>query len=150
MDEHLNGSRNQNQDNQWNRWNSSAENSSYHNQRTHRPYDEGFAIASLVLGLLSVTLGCCGISIPLGALGILFASLCYRRGKRMNGNARFGLCLSVFGLIYGMVLILYSLFVQLPAMLQDPAYMNQLNQLYRTFFGMDFQEFMQSFYGVNL
>lgn len=150
MDEHLNGNHSQNQDDQWNRWNSSAANSSYHNQHTHRPYDEAFSIASLVLGLLSVTLGCCGISIPLGALGILFAMLCYRKGKRMNSNARFGLCLSAFGLIYGIALILYSLFIQLPAQLQDPAYMNQLNQMYQTFFGMDFQEFMQSFYGIDL
>ena len=61
---------------QWDRWNSNASNSSYYNQPTHRPYNQGFAIASLVLGLLSVTLGCCGLSIPLGAMGILL-----RRGN---------------------------------------------------------------------
>ena len=69
MDQDQNGWNNWNQKDQgqWDRWDSSASNSSYYNQPTHRPYNQGFAIASLVLGLLSVTLGCCGLSIPLGA-----------------------------------------------------------------------------------
>lgn len=140
----------QNQNHRQDRWNSSASDSSYYNQPTHTPYDQGFSTASLVLGLLSTTLGCCGFSLPLGALGILFAILCYRKGKHMNSNARFGLCLSVFGCVYGVAMIIYTLFVQLPAMLQDPAYINQLNQMYQMLFGMDFQEFMQSFYGTGL
>lgn len=150
MDYNQNNDWNQPNNGQWDRWNSSASNSSYHNQSTHRPYDQGFSIASLVLGLLSTTLGCCGISLPLGALGILFALLCYRRGKHMNSNARFGLCLSVFGCVYGIGMMIYTLFVQLPAMLQDPVYMNQMNQIYQMLFGMDFQEFIQSLYGTSL
>lgn len=134
----------------WDRWNSNASNSSYYNQPTHRPYDQGFSIASLVLGLLSITLGCCRISLPLGALGILFAMLCYCKGKPMNSNARLGLYLSVTGCIYGIVMIVYILFVQLPAMLQDPAYISQMNQLYQMLFGMDFEEFLQTFYGAGL
>ena len=150
MDYNQNNDWNQPNNGQWDRWNSSASNSSYHSQPTHRPYDQGFSIASLVLGLLSTTLGCCGISLPLGALGILFALLCYRRGKHMNSNARFGLCLSVFGCVYGIGMMIYTLFVQLPAMLQDPVYMNQMNQIYQMLFGMDFQEFIQSLYGTSL
>lgn len=150
MDYNQNSQNPQNQNNEWDRWNSGASSSSYYNQPTHTPYDQGFSIASLVLGLLSTTLGCCGISLPLGALGILFAILCYRRGKHLNSNARFGLCLSVFGCIYGIGIMIYTLFVQLPAMLQDPAYTSQLNQLYQMLFGMDFQEFIQSFYGIGL
>ncbi len=134
----------------WDRWNSNASNSSYYNQPTHKPYDQAFSIASLVLGLLSLTLGCCGISIPLGSLGILFAMLSYRKGKPMNSNSRFGLYTSVFGCVYGIVMIVYTLFVQLPVMLQDPAYVNQMNQLYQMLFGMDFEEFIQLYYGTGL
>ena len=134
----------------WDHWNSNASNSSYYNQPTHKPYDQGFSIASRILGLLSLTLGCCGISIPLGALGILFAMLCYRKGRSMNSNARMGLYLSVFGLVYGIVMIIYTIFVQLPAMLQNPAYVNQMNQLYQMLFGMDFEEFMQMYYGSSI
>lgn len=138
------------ENNGWDRWNSNASNSSYYNQPTHTPYDQGFSIASLVMGILSITLGCCGVSLPFGALGILFAVLCYRRGKSLNSNARFGLCLSVFGCIYGIVMLVYTLFVRLPALLQDPAYLNQMNQLYQTLFGMDFQEYMQYLTGEIL
>jgi hypothetical protein len=143
-----NGNWNQDWDqNQWDRWNSTASNNSYYNQPTHTPYDQGFSIASLVMGILSVTLGCCGLSLPFGALGILFALLCYRKGKRLrNSNARFGLYLSIFGCVYGIGVIIYSL-VQLPTMLNDPTYASQLNQIYQSLFGMDFQEFIQSFYG---
>ena len=45
-------------------------------------------------------------------------------------------------------MILYTLFVQLPAMLQNPDSLNQLNQIYQTLFGMDFQEFLQTYYGM--
>lgn len=139
---------NQEPNQQRDRWNSSASESSYYNQPTHTPYDQGFSIASLVMGILSVTLGCCGISLPFGALGILFALLCYRKGKSLNSNARFGLCLSIFGCVYGVGMILYTIFVQLPAMLQNPDSLNQLNQIYQTLFGMDFQEFLQTYYGM--
>lgn len=139
-----------NENNGWDRWNSNASNSSYYNQPTHTPYDQGFSIASLVMGILSITLGCCGVSIPFGALGILFAVLCYRRGKSLNSNARFGLCISVAGCIYGIVMLVYTFVVRIPALLQDPAYLNQMNQLYQTLFGMDFQEYMQYLTGEIL
>lgn len=139
-----------NENNGWDRWNSNASNSSYYNQPTHTPYDQGFSIASLVMGILSITLGCCGVSLPFGALGILFAILCYRRGKSLNSNARFGLFLSIIGCIYGIVMIVYTFFVRIPALLQDPAYLNQMNQLYQTLFGMDFQEYMQYLTGEIL
>lgn len=150
MDYNQNSQNPQNQNNEWDRWNSGASSSSYYNQPTHTPYDQGFSIASLILGLLSATLGCCGISLPLGALGILFAVLCHRKGKPMNSNARFGLCLSVFGCVYGIGFMIYSLFVQLPAMLQDPSYLNQLNQITQAFYGMDFEQLLQSLYGTGL
>jgi len=138
----------QNSNGQWDRWNSNASNNSYYNQPTHKPYDHGFSVAALVMGLLSTTIR--GLSIPLGALGILFAMLCYRKGKRLNNNARFGLVLSVFGFLFGIISFVYFIFVQLPAAIKDPAFMDQLNYLYQTFFGMDFNEFLQNYYGIGL
>ena len=122
----------------WDHWDSNASHSSYYNQPTHTPYDQNFSIAALICGILSVTLGCCGLSLPLGALGILFAVLCSRKGKRMNNNCRMGLYLSVFGCIYGVVTVFRQI-----AVLQDPAYWEQLNQMYKNFYGMDLQEMMQ-------
>ena len=148
MDQDQNGWNNWNQKDQgqWDRWDSSASNSSYYNQPTHRPYNQGFAIASLVLGLLSVTLGCCGLSIPLGAIGILLGLLCYRKVKRMENNSRMGLTLSVIGFTAGIIFGVVSI-IRLPAMLQDPVYAEQYNRIFQMMFGMDFNEFIRQYYG---
>ena len=83
----------QNQDG-WDRWNSNASNSSYYNQPTHSPYKgRGFEYASFICGLISITAACTGIfSIPIGALGVLFAVLTYRAGKKMKPECRAGIC----------------------------------------------------------
>lgn len=62
------------------------------------PEPNGFASAALVLGILSLALCCCCyLSIPLGALGILFAVLS-KRDSQMAGRAKAGLGLSIAGL----------------------------------------------------
>lgn len=109
----------------WDKWDSNASHSSYYNQPTHTPYDQGFSIASLVCGFLSITLGCCYLSLPIGALGILFAVLCSRRNKPMNSNGRMGLYLNVFGCIYGTFTLLYMILKSL----QDPVFTQQLQYL---------------------
>ncbi|MCH1981028.1 DUF4190 domain-containing protein [Ruminococcus sp. OA3] len=54
--------------------------------------------ASLVLGICSLVLICCGGSFILGALGIIFAIL--SRGRTpMNGTAKAGLALSIIGIV---------------------------------------------------
>lgn len=110
----------------WDKWDSNASHSSYYNQPTHTPYDQGFSIASIVCGMLSITLGCCSLSLPLGAMGILFAVLCRRRNRPLNGNCRMGLYLSVFGCIYGAVNLVY----QVLRSLNDPVFMQQMQLIY--------------------
>uniref|UniRef100_UPI003AB98B88 DUF4190 domain-containing protein n=1 Tax=Waltera sp. TaxID=2815806 RepID=UPI003AB98B88 len=49
------------------------------------PKYKGLSIASMVCGICSLVLCCTGLlSIPTGALGILFALLTRKRGQRMN------------------------------------------------------------------
>ncbi len=135
---------------QYDRWNSSASNSSYYNQPTHRPYGQGFLIASMVCGVLSVTACCTGIlSLPLGALGILFAMLTYRRGKKMNGTAMTGIVFSTMGIITGVSILIYS-FYTLPDMMNDPAFQNQVDTITEQMYGMDFAEFMEEYYGYEI
>lgn len=147
---------NQNQQNNWNnnpsgdgqpwdRYNSDSSHNSYHNQPTHTPYDQSFAIASLVLGLLSTAFGSSGLTIPLSALGILFAVLCYRKGKRFKGTARFGLILSIVGLIYGVGSLVHSVYI----IFTDPTYLNQLNQLYEQMYGISLEEMLQQYYSMQ-
>lgn len=129
----------------WDRWNSNSSHNSYYNQPVHTPYDQGFANASMVLGLVSVTLCFCGLSVPFGALGILFAMLCKRRGQRLEGNSRIGLILSVIGIVLGVIFLLYMFYM----LWNDPAYMNQLNQISQSAYGMDFKELLEQTYGIS-
>ena len=151
MDYNQNDPNNRNRDNQqYDRWNSSASNSSYYNQPTHRPYGQGFIIASMICGVLSVTACCTGIlSLPLGALGILFALLTYRKGKKMNGTALTGIVLSTMGIITGVSMLIYS-FYTLPDMMQDPIFRNQVDSITQQMYGMDFAEFMEEYYHYEM
>lgn len=148
------------QNNQWDRWNSNASHSSYYNQPTHRPYGQAFIIASLVCGLLSITIGFCGIALPLGALGILFAMLVYRKGKRLDNTCKAGLILSSLGCGMGILLIIY-IRILTPLLLQqelrNPAARQQMEYVYDALFqnstGIDFQEYIQyleDLYGFSL
>ncbi len=110
----------------WDKWDSNASHSSYYNQPTHPPYDQGFSIASIVCGILSITLGCCSLSLPLGAMGILFAVLCRRKKRPGNSNGSTGLCLSIFGCIYGTVNLVYQVFRSL----HDPVFIQQMQLIY--------------------
>lgn len=115
----------------WDHWDSNASHSSYYNQPTHPPFDQGFSLAALICGLLSITLGCCYLSLPVGAMGILFVLLCHRHGKPLNSNCRTGLCLSVIGCIYGIFILVYA-FSHTPAQPTDSTYLFQqhMNQMY--------------------
>ena len=150
---------NQNGSDQWDRWNSNASHSSYYNQPTHRPYGQTFAIASLVCGLLSVTVGFCGIALPLGALGIIFAILVRRKGKKTNSTAQTGLILSSTGTVLGaLLLVLYLLFMPLilKQQLSNDETRQQMeamyNSLWKSSFGMEFEEYldyMSNFYNIT-
>ena len=90
----------------WDRWNSSAANSSYYNQPVQKPWGRGFSRASFLLGGISVVLGFTMLSLPLGALGIFFAMLVFRKGKRLNSTAKSGLALSCIGAVFGLCAVL--------------------------------------------
>lgn len=122
------------------------EQNDYYNQPTHKPYDSGFATASMVFGILSITLGCCIFSFPLGALGILFALLCYRRGKKLDPNCKLGLILSIVGIAAQVFFTVYVIY----AMFSSPQFMDQLNQTTQSLYGMDFSEMLQYYYGQSI
>ncbi len=113
----------------------------FNNTRNNTP--AGFAIASMVCGILSITMCCTGFfSLFFGALGILFAILTNRKGKAMPGMSIAGLSTSIVGMLVGFY-FLAAAFIQLPAMLQDPQYRRELDAVYEQQFGMDFDEFWE-------
>ncbi len=149
MDLNQNQRNQQNNDGSWDRWNSNASNSSYYNQPTHRPYGQAFTIASGICGLMSVTACCTGIlSLPLGALGILFAALTYRKGKKMNSASLVGVVSSCVGIISA-VIITINTFTMLPTLMENESFRYQLDTMTQQMYGMDFQTFMEEFYGYS-
>ena len=116
---------------------------------THRPYGQAFSVASAVCGLLSMTTSCTIVlSLPLGALGILFAFLAHRAKKKMNSTCGTGLILSCVGLTTAVSMIVYS-FVMLPSLMQNDTFRNQVNAVSQRLYGMDFDEFMEGAYGYS-
>ena len=149
MDYNQNGQNNQN-NGQWDRWNSDSSNSSYYNQPTHRPYRQGFMMASGICGLLAVSTCCTGIfSLAFGAMGVLFAVLASRKGKKLNGTCVMGIVFSAVGMLGGLFMLIYT-FAMFPTLMQDEAYRTQLDMVTEATYGMDFAEFMEEFYGYTI
>lgn len=141
---------NQNGSDQWDRWNSNASSSSYYNQPVRNTgRGQGFTMASITCGILSITACCTGImSLPLGALGILFAALVYRRGSQLNAPCIAGILFSCIGIATGLFMTVYS-FLMLPTFLKNDAFHSQLDAMTEQMYGMDFEEFMETFYGYT-
>lgn len=84
----------------------------------------GMSVASMILGIASVALLCCGgFGLPLGIMGLIFALLS-RRGRHMNTQAKVGMGLSLGGI--GLAIIVTA--VQLIIMFSSGA-MSQLMHL---------------------
>ena len=133
-------------------WNSTdSTGNPYYNQPTHSPYRyQGFAIASLVLGVLSLLTSCLGVlSIPAAALSILFAIMSYRKGRKMNSMAVSGLAMSCVGVVSGIV-VLVRAFTMLPDMMQDPAYRQQMDSMSEALYGKSFEELLKDAYGIEI
>ena len=81
---------------------------SNYQQRYTPKGSNGMALASLILGILSIVMCCCGgFGVILGAVGIVLAIL--SRGREpMETNAKAGLCLSIGGIVLGIVVLILA------------------------------------------
>ena len=70
----------------------------------HEPERKGFAIASLVLGILSLVL-CCVYGGFLGILGLIFGIVSLAKKESKMGMAIAGIITSAFGLVYGISIV---------------------------------------------
>lgn len=122
----------------------------YYNQPTRSPFRQNtFATAALVCGILSLLSLCTGfISMVLGALGVLFAVLAFRKGKLLPQSATAGIILSGLGLVFSLMIIVAT-FVQLPAMLRNDATRQQMDEFYERMTGVTFTEIMEE-YGFTI
>lgn len=109
-----------------------------------------FTIASLVLGVCSLLTVCTAVlPLPLGALGVLFAILSYRRGRRMDTMAVTGLATSCLGLAFSVV-IYGTVLSMLPAMMRDPQYREMLNRYSESMYGESYDDLFERAYGIDL
>lgn len=78
-----------------------------------------FASASLFCGTLSLLMCCTGIlSVPVGALGILFAVLSKRADRPIHPASKTGIRLSCIGIVLGLAFLAYSIYM----VATDPEY----------------------------
>lgn len=120
-------------------------------QSSPNPFQKNiFVAASLMLGIFSVTSCCTGIlSLPLGALGILFAILTYRKGQSLNTLSIVGIVLSAIGILSSIIMLVYT-FVALPTLMEDESFRQQMNAVSEQMYGIGFDELMEEAYGYEL
>ena len=108
-----------------------------------------FASASLIMGILAILTIITGI-LPFffGGLGILFAMLARRRKKILATSAFIGLATSVIGMFLSFSILCITI-VQLPTMLKDPMYREQMNNISQATYGVTFDEMLEQ-NGIDL
>lgn len=85
------------QENNWNSW----------NDEQPKPERRGFAIASLILGILSLVLCCIGGGV-LGIAGLALGIASLVKKESSMGMAVAGIITSVFGIIYGIAILIMA------------------------------------------
>ncbi len=108
-----NGFENNNSENFQNNENSYQKEQEYAFQmvtRNGKPKTKGWAVASMVIGIISVVCCCFGWSgIFLGAGAIILAIVSRRNLGYFDGMTIAGLILGIFGFIFGMTIVIYTL-----------------------------------------
>lgn len=79
------------------------------NQTAQESFSTGFAIASLVLGILSILSSCCCIGGLLGIPGIIFGCLQQKdEYDKKPGMAVAGIITSIVGIIFSLIALIYT------------------------------------------
>ena len=90
----------------------------------------GMSLASMVMGILGLVMSCCVYPvIVFGSLAIIFALLSRGGEMSMNSYARAGMILGIVGLVFGIALLLYSLYTLMIEFGGIEGYMEHIEEL---------------------
>lgn len=118
-----------------------------YNQNNQKRKPNAFSIASMVCGIISIVVCCCGfLSLPFGALSIMFALLARRSGKSMDGMCITGIVTSVVGIICGIAFLIIT-FGSTYATIEDPAYRDEMYDTMEEIYGEEMADYIFEFYG---
>ena len=119
-----------------------TDNSVYNNYNPDRGR-AAFDVASLIMGIISLVLLCTGIlSIPAGALGVLFSTLGKKPGTQLSSNSKYRLILSCIGLITGIIVVTIAVYW----FLTNPTAVEQVQSMYESY-GMEMPDFLTTSVG---
>ena len=97
---------------------------------------QAFDTASLVMGIISMVLLCTGVlSIPAGALGILFSTLGKKPGVQRSNHSKCGLLLSIIGMTAGIITVTIAVYW----FYTDPTAAEQIKNMYESY-GLEMPE----------
>ncbi len=105
----------------------------------------GFAIASMVCGIVSLLMCCMGLGLPLGALAIIFAILSRRKGQTMESMSVAGIVTGIIGGILGLIIVLYSL-----SLMANPYFQLGIHDSFEEHFGEEKADELFELYGFDL
>jgi hypothetical protein len=106
-----------------------------------------FSVASLICGIASITLCCTGVlSLPLGALGVLFAILAKRMGKSMSPLSITGIVLSCTGMVFGLIMCIYVVYLVLTDADYRRAFEDSYDQYYNEDFDEDYDDYFDQYF----
>jgi len=115
-----------------------------------RPKKNSFATASMILGILALlTIATVFLPLPLAALGILFASLAHRKGRKRDLSCIAGLATSVIALVISLSFMVSSI-AMIPTLLTTPEYRQQLDEISEGLYGESFDDMVEELYGIDL
>lgn len=107
------------------------QNNPYHRQNIQGSPASPFATATMIMGIVSLLVTCCGGSFIFGALGIMFALLS-RQGTKLEPQAKTGLILSIIGFAAGIIIVIGSF-----AMLLSPENQEIFQEYERFYYEFD-------------
>ncbi len=123
-DTNLNSNFNRNLNNEFN----NNFNNNYNSNFNHRNFNEpnprnGYAIASLILGIISIPFACCyGLGIITAIIGIIMGIVSRKyNNNKLSGMALAGIICSIFGIVFSIFSIIYYIIIFSSIDFSDPS-----------------------------